>query len=101
MSEEIVSVEEEAPSTDVTLLQDRIMSVIRLVLPLLIGGLTAFGIDVDADQLIVVIGVVVTAALSVWAWWKNNPITVNGHRVQNIFRSIKSEEKAEEAVDSE
>lgn len=73
----------------------RLIGVIRLIVPLLCAVLTAFGISADADILLLVLGAVAFVITFVWSWWKDNNMTKAAQKAYLFFLAIRPEKKVE------
>lgn len=71
-------------------MQEQIVSITRLFIPLLAACLTAAGLEVDVSTLWIIAGAVVFAITFVWAWWKNNNITVAAQTAQETLDELKA-----------
>lgn len=84
-----------AKTSKETDMQEQIVSITRLFIPLLAAVLTAAGLEVDVNTLWIVAGAVVFAASFVWAWWKNNNLTIAAQTAQETLDALKTAEKIE------
>lgn len=67
-----------------------IKAFIRLAASLLVVGATMFGIHLDAELVVIVLGVIASGASMVYAlWWKNAPVTQAAKEAQELFYMIK------------
>ena len=73
-------------------MQEQIISITRLLIPLLAACFTAAGLEVDVSTLWIVAGAAVFAITFVWAWWKNNNITIAAQQAQQTLDELKATE---------
>lgn len=66
-----------------------IMAFIRLACMLIATGCTMFGIAVDADALFVGVMLVVSVAVYIWVWWKNNNVSTAATEAQKVLDEMK------------
>lgn len=66
-----------------------IMAFIRLACMLIATGCTMFGIAVDADALFVGVMLVVSVAVYIWVWWKNNNVSKAATEAQKVLDEMK------------
>lgn len=71
-------------------MEERLMAGIRLLVPLIMYGLTFAGITLDADLVYCVLLGVAGIASTVWAWWKNNNVTEAAQTAQQFLDAIKA-----------
>ncbi len=71
-------------------MEERLMAGIRLLVPLIMYGLTFAGITLDADLVYCVLLGVAGIASTVWAWWKNNNVTEAAQTAQQFLNAIKA-----------
>jgi len=69
---------------------ERIMGVIRLVVPLCVYIATAAGVALDADLLYCGLCTVAGIAATCWAWWKNNNMTDAAQEAQRYLDAIRA-----------
>lgn len=70
---------------------ETLTAIARLVIPLIATGLTAAGIEVDANTVWIIAGGVITIITFVWAWWKNNNITEAAKQAQGMLDALKAD----------
>lgn len=66
-----------------------IMAFIRLACMLIATGCTMFGIAVDADAIFVGVMLVVSVAVYIWVWWKNNNVSTAATEAQKVLDEMK------------
>ena len=66
-----------------------IMAFIRLACMLIATGCTMFGIAVDADAIFVGVMLVVSVAVYIWVWWKNNNVSKAATEAQKVLDEMK------------
>lgn len=71
-------------------MEERLMAGIRLLVPLIMYGLTFAGITLDADLVYCVLLGIAGIASTVWAWWKNNNVTEAAQTAQQFLDAIKA-----------
>ena len=71
-------------------MEERLMAGIRLLVPLIMYGLTFAGITLDADLVYCVLLGACGIASTVWAWWKNNNVTEAAQTAQQFLDAIKA-----------
>ena len=71
-------------------MEERLMAGIRLLVPLIMYGLTFAGIALDADLVYCVLLGVAGIASTVWTWWKNNNVTEAAQTAQQFLNAIKA-----------
>lgn len=71
-------------------MQEQIVSIVRLAIPLIAASLTAAGIEVDVSTLWIIAGAVVFAITFAWAWWKNNNLTQAAQTAQQTLDELKA-----------
>ena len=79
-------------------MEERLMAGIRLLVPLIMYGLTFAGITLDADLVYCVLLGVAGIASTVWAWWKNNNVTEAAQTAQQFLDAIKAGYTVEQAL---
>lgn len=70
-------------------MEERLMAGIRLLVPLIMYGLTFAGIALDADLVYCVLLGIAGIASTVWTWWKNNNVTEAAQEAQKYLDAIK------------
>ena len=71
-------------------MEERLMAGIRLLVPLIMYGLTFAGVTLDADLVYCVLLGIAGIASTVWAWWKNNNVTEAAQTAQQFLDAIKA-----------
>ena len=71
-------------------MEERLMAGIRLLVPLIMYGLTFAGVSLDADLVYCVLLGIAGIASTVWAWWKNNNVTEAAQTAQQFLDAIKA-----------
>lgn len=71
-------------------MEERLMAGIRLLVPLIMYGLTFAGVSLDADLVYCVLLGIAGIASTVWAWWKNNNVTDAAQTAQQFLDAIKA-----------
>lgn len=71
-------------------MEERLMAGIRLLVPLIMYGLTFAGIAMDADLVYCVLLGIAGIASTVWTWWKNNNVTEAAQTAQQFLDAIKA-----------
>ena len=71
-------------------MEERLMAGIRLLVPLIMYGLTFAGVSLDADLVYCVLLGIAGIASTVWAWWKNNNVTTAAQEAQRYLDAIKA-----------
>lgn len=79
-------------------MEERLMAGIRLLVPLIMYGLTFAGITLDADLVYCVLLGIAGIASTVWAWWKNNNVTEAAQTAQQFLDAIKAGYTVEQAL---
>ena len=79
---------------------ERLAAVIRLVVTLIVTTASMLGYALDADALYSVVSTIAAAALIVWAWWRNNNITLAAQEGQKLTDALKAEKKAQKYEDN-
>lgn len=69
---------------------ERIMALVRLVVPLCVYAATFAGIALDADFVYCVLLVLCGIAATIWTWWKNNNVTTAAQEAQRYLDAIKA-----------
>lgn len=70
-------------------MEERLMAGIRLLVPLIMYGLTFAGIAMDADLVYCVLLGACGIASTVWTWWKNNNVTEAAQQAQRYLDAIR------------
>lgn len=79
-------------------MEERLMAGIRLLVPLIMYGLTFAGVSLDADLVYCVLLGIAGIASTVWAWWKNNNVTEAAQTAQQFLDAIKAGYTVEQAL---
>lgn len=72
-------------------------SVIRLLVPLIVGGAGFLGLTVGAEDvynILCIIAAIITA-FYMW-WWKDNPITKAAQEAENLYNALREAEKEDQ-----
>ena len=70
---------------------DQIIAVVRLICPLLATSLALIGIEVDANAIMVGVLLAVALGAFIWAWWKNNNVTLAAQEAQKYLTVLKAD----------
>lgn len=79
-------------------MEERLMAGIRLLVPIIMYGLTFAGVTLDADLVYCALLGVAGIASTVWAWWKNNNVTEAAQTAQQFLDAIKAGYTVEETL---
>lgn len=80
---------------------ETIIALIRIVAPAAAIMFTAVGFTVDADSIVTVTGVLVSAILAIYSGWKNNNVTSAAQTAQKVLDLIKKNPEAAEQFEVE
>ena len=76
--------------------KDTIIRTAVLVLALINNLLTLFGkspLPIDSDTVTAVISFLFTTGAALWAWWKNNSVTLPAIRADEYLRKLREGEE--------
>lgn len=66
-----------------------VMAFVRLACMLIATGCTMFGVAMDADALFTGVMLVISVAVYIWAWYKNNNVTKAATKAQKVLDEMK------------
>ena len=69
---------------------ERIMAIMRLVVPIIISIATYIGYDLGFDEVYTTVSTILALASFLWAWWKNNNITEAAQEAQKVLNELKA-----------
>ena len=75
--------------------QERLMALVRLIVPLVVTIASMVGYSLDADVVFNVVSTIASVALFVWAWWKNNNMTEAAQEAQVLLNQLKEIKRLE------
>ena len=64
----------------------------RLIVTLVVGVAATFGWTLDAELWINIVLSILSVALFIWTWWKNNNITAAAQEAQKVLDELKTGE---------
>lgn len=77
---------------------ERLMALVRLIVPLVVYLAALAGVAVDADLVYCVLLIACGITATVWAWWKNNNVTEAAQEAQKYLDAIKAGYDANEVA---
>ena len=80
---------------------ERIKAVITLVVVCVANVANLYGVYIDADAVVQLALMVVTAIATVYAWWKNNNVTREAVAAQELLDKLKRDGRGKHRAEQE